>query len=122
MFSPLALDHIQNRRNVGEVEGATHKGVAGVRGEGPFVELSFKVSNDRIEHCRYQTNGCPTSIASASIIASILVGRTISEALRVDEDDIRHLLGSLPEGKEDCPRRVVSAIQHALLPNQQRYD
>lgn len=114
MFSALALDHINTRRNIGPMEGSTHYGVSGVPGEGPYVELWFRVADSSIEECRYKTNGCPTSIASASVVASLLAGKSVQVALSVNEHDIAVLLGEIPEGKEDCPQRVVDAIQAAL--------
>jgi nitrogen fixation NifU-like protein len=114
VFSSIAIEHIQNPRNVGQMVDATHYGVAGEPGEGPFVQLWFRVEGSVIEKCQYKTYGCPTSIASASLVAELLKGKTIEIAKTLDESDIRTLLAHVPEGKEDCPGRVITAIQIAF--------
>src|SRR5437868_4119361 len=42
MFSPAVLDHFHNPRNVGPLDGFTHRGVAGSPGDGPHMVLSFR--------------------------------------------------------------------------------
>ena len=110
----MALSHINNPRNVGPLEGATHYGVAGVPGDGPFVQLWFIVDGDQIQRGSYKTYGCPTSIASASMIAELVAGKSVETALSLTEADIRALLAYVPEGKEDCPPRAVCALQSAF--------
>ncbi len=114
VFSSLAQEHIQNPRNVGAIPDATHYGVAGVPGDGPFVELWFKVAGDTIEHGSYRTYGCPTSIASSSVVVDLVRNRPVAVALSINEHDIKNLIGEIPEGKGDCPPRVVAALQSAL--------
>lgn len=114
VFSPMALSHINNPRNVGQLEGATHYGVAGVPGDGPFVQMWFIVNGDQIERGTYKTYGCPTSIASASMIAELVAGKSVATALSLTEADIRALLAYVPEGKGDCPPRAIQALQNAL--------
>lgn len=110
----MALSHINNPRNVGPLEGATHYGVAGVPGEGPFVQMWFKVEGGQIKRATYKTYGCPTSIASASMVAELVAGKPIETALSITETDIKALLAYVPEGKEDCPPRVVAAVHQAF--------
>lgn len=114
MFSALATAHIQEPRNVGKLEDATHYGVAGVPGEGPFVELWFRINTDHIQQGTYRTYGCPTSIASASLVAELLTGKKLEVARRFDESDLKVLLGEIPEGKGDCPGRAIAALRNAL--------
>lgn len=114
MFSALAVDHINCPRSVGPLGGATHHGVAGVPGDGPFVEIWFRIRDELIEDGAYRTYGCPTSIACSSIAVQILTGRSLEKARQLNHEDLVALIGTVPEGKEDCPPRVISAIQEAL--------
>lgn len=114
MFSALATAHIHEPRNVGELIGATHYGVAGVPGDGPFVQLWFLVEGEKIERGTYRTYGCPTSIASASLIAELLTGKSVQIAQSFEESDLKVLLGEIPEGKGDCPGRAIAALKNAL--------
>ncbi|MBL8048931.1 MAG: iron-sulfur cluster assembly scaffold protein [Chthonomonas sp.] len=114
MIIPLALDHIHNMRNVGPLPSATHYGVAGVPGDGPFMELWFQVSGENIERGAYKTYGCPTSIACGSLIAELLRGKPVATAHLWTEEDLKQLIGEIPEGKGDCPPRAIAALQSAF--------
>ena len=114
MFSALATEHIAVPRNVGPLEGATHKGVAGVPGEGPYMILWFQVEGGDIQKAAYATYGCPAAVASGSISTTLLTGRTVEQALCLTAAVIIHVLQGLPEGKEDCAQLAVTAVQNAF--------
>jgi len=86
------------------MEDATHYGVCGIPGEGPYVQVWLKIEGGRIVRAAQQTNGCPAQIASASLTAQLITGRTVEQAKRIEPKDILTILGGLPEGKEHCQR------------------
>ena len=114
MFSALAIEHIAVPRNVGPLEGATHQGVAGVPGDGPHMILWFQVENGQIQRAAYATYGCPAAVASGSITATLLIGRTVEQALLLTAEDIIRVLQGLPEGKEECAQLAATAVQKAF--------
>ena len=114
MFSALAADHITVPRNVGPLEGATHRGVAGVPGDGPHMILWFEVADGCIQRAVYATYGCPAAVASGSITATLLTGRTVKQALLLTAEDIIRVLQGLPEGKEDCAQLAATALRNAF--------
>jgi nitrogen fixation NifU-like protein len=120
MFSALAADHIAVPRNVGPLEEATHRGVAGVPGDGPHMILWFQVENGCIQKAAYATYGCPAAIASGSITATLLTGRTVEQALRLTAEDIIRVLQGLPEGKQDCAQLAATALQNAFQEEKNR--
>lgn len=95
MFSALVIDHVHHPRNMGELSTATHHGVAGTPGEGPYMLMWFEVEEERVLCASCETYGCPASIASGSIACEVLQGRSISQALLLDATDIMRLLGGL---------------------------
>ena len=120
MFSALATEHIAVPRNVGPLAEATHQGVAGVPGDGPFMILWFQVENGKILKAAYATYGCPAAVASGSITASVLTGRTVELALRLTAEDIIRILQGLPEGKEECAQLAATALQNAFREEKNR--
>lgn len=116
MLSPLAADHVQRPRNCGPMEGATHFGTCGSRGDGPYVEIWLQIdeSEERIKRAAYRTHGCPSSIASASMLCQVVTGRTLSQALSLEAKDLILILGGLPEGKETFATMSVEALRSAL--------
>ncbi len=99
---------------MGEFEGATHQGQSGVPGDGPYVVLWLRVENGSIRRAGYSTYGCPAAVASASVAAEVLQGRTVRQALSLEPRDVELLLGGLPEGKGHCAAMVVEALRDAL--------
>lgn len=113
-MTPAINLHAANPLTVGPLEGATHQGVAGVPGEGPYMILTLRIDGDTILEAAYQTYGCPAAMASGSITAQILKGRTVAQAFAVEPKDIHLLLGGLPEGKGHCADLAVEALNDAL--------
>ena len=113
-FSPLALQHIQNPRGSGPIDGATHVGQAGDPGGGPYVKFWLVVEGARIVRASWDCNGCPAAVASSSIAAYLLVGRTVEQALSVTPEDLTLIVGELPAGYADRPQMAVRAIHNTL--------
>ena len=113
-WSETIQDHVSNRRNIGPLDTATHQGVAGVPGDGPYMRLWLEIHEGRIVRAAYQTYGCVAAIASGSITAALLTGLTVDRALLLTAPDILLVLGGLPEGKEHCPQLAVAAMHNAL--------
>ncbi|MBX3117423.1 MAG: iron-sulfur cluster assembly scaffold protein [Fimbriimonadaceae bacterium] len=114
ILSPIAAEHVHSPRNAGELEDATHVGTGGTPGEGPYVRLWLILEEGTVRKATYACNGCPSSIAAASMSALLLAGRTVAQALSIDARDVMTVLGGLPEGKEYYADLAVQAIQDAL--------
>ena len=114
VLSPIAAEHVQSPRNAGRIEDATHVGVGGTPGEGPYVRLWLVLDGDMIRRAGYECNGCPSSTAAASMAAQLLAGRTRERALRLEPHDLLLILGGLPEGKESYAAMAVEAVREAL--------
>ncbi len=119
MLSEIAAQHVRNVRGRGELEGANRVGTGGEQGEGPFVRIYLRVGTDgagieRIVAASYETHGCPASIAAGSMFVALVTGRTSEEALRIEAEDLRTVLGGLPEGKEQMADLAVTALRRAI--------
>ena len=114
MFTPAVLDHVVNPRNVGPLEGATHAGVAGVPGDGPYVEMWLEVEDGHVRRAAYRTFGCPACIACASLTAQLATGRALETLTRLEPADLVTLLGGIPPAKSYCPTLAVEALHKAL--------
>ena len=113
MLSPLAALHVQQPRNVGPLEGATHVGSCGTQGEGPYVTIWLLIEEGVIRRAAYATHGCPSSIASASMICQIATGRSVEAVSQLTPEDLVKILGGLPEGKEHFAQMAVQALANS---------
>jgi hypothetical protein len=69
-----------------------------------------------IDRATFQTFGCETAIAVASVATELLSGKTVAEALEMSGDDLAAPLGALPPMKIHCAQLVESALRSALEP------
>lgn len=113
-LSPQAAEHVHSPRNAGTLENATHIGVGGTPGEGPYVRLYLIVQEGIVRQASYQCNGCPSSIAASSMAAQILIGRSVEKARSIEGKDLLLILGGLPEGKEYYAELAAQAVKDAL--------
>lgn len=86
LYQEVILDHNKNPRNFGEMEDYTHH----ARGHNPLcgdqLDLYLQIENDIIQEVKFQGSGCAISKSSASIMTTILKGKTIEEAKQLFND------------------------------------
>jgi NifU-like protein involved in Fe-S cluster formation len=114
---------ISNPKNMGEMEGADAIGTVGSPNCGDMVRmwLKFKNENGRkvIDKASFQTFGCETAIAVASLATELIRGKTAEEALSLSGVQLAADLGPLPPMKIHCGQLVEGALRSALSPNQE---
>jgi nitrogen fixation NifU-like protein len=114
VLSPIAAYHAANPQYAGPLTDATHFGSGGVPGEGPYISLWLRVHDLEIVAVGFECNGCPSSLATGSVLTTLLNGRTVEKAKLIEAKDIILVLQGLPEGKEHYAELAVQAIHQAL--------
>jgi NifU-like protein involved in Fe-S cluster formation len=117
-FEQKVADAIANPRNVGEMSGADAVGTVGSPGCGDMMRMwiKFKEENGRrvIDKATFQSFGCETAIAVASLATELIKGRTPEEALALKGQQLAPELGPLPPMKIHCSELVEGALRDAL--------
>ena len=110
----------KNPKNLGEMEGADAVGTVGRSDCGDMLRMwvKFKDENGRkvIDRATFQTFGCQTAIAVASVATEMIRGKTSEEALSMSGDELSSPLGPLPPMKIHCAQLVEDALRSALDP------
>ncbi len=114
MYSPKVLEHLNNPRNVGEMENASARGVATNPVCGDLLHLSLKVDDERITAASFQVKGCPPSIAAGSVLTEMICGLTLDEARALTPREVTQALETLPRHKEHCSVLAIDALRAAL--------
>lgn len=113
---------IANPKNLGELPGADAVGTVGSPDCGDMLRMwiKFKDENGRrvIDRATFQTFGCETAIAVASVATELISGKTADEALNLSSADLSAPLGPLPPMKIHCAQLVEGALRSALAPEQ----
>lgn len=115
------VDAIQNPKNLGEMENADAVGTVGSPDCGDMLRMWVKFKEDGsgrrvIDRATFQTFGCETAIAVASVATELIAGKTIEEALSMSGADLAAPLGALPPMKIHCAQLVEGALRAALDP------
>lgn len=109
---------IRNPQNLGEMSGADAVGTAGSGDCGDMLRMwiKFREENGRrvIDKASFQSFGCQTAIAVASMATEMIKGKTPQEALSMSGDDLAAPLGPLPPMKIHCAQLVEGALKNAL--------
>ena len=113
---------IADPKNVGELPDADAVGTVGSPDCGDMLRMwiKFKDQDGRrvIDRATFQTFGCETAIAVASVATELISGKTADEALNLSGADLSAPLGALPPMKIHCARLVEGALRSALAPEQ----
>jgi nitrogen fixation NifU-like protein len=113
-------DAISNPKNLGEMENADSVGTVGSPDCGDMLRMwvKFKEQDGRkvIDRATFQTFGCETAIAVASVATELIAGKTVEEALSMSGADLSAPLGALPPMKIHCAQLVEGALRSALAP------
>ena len=109
---------IANPKNLGEMENADSVGTVGSPECGDMLRMWVKFKDDGgrkvIDRATFQTFGCETAIAVASVATELIAGKTVEEALSMSGGDLSAPLGALPPMKIHCAQLVEGALRSAL--------
>lgn len=113
---------IQNPQNLGEMSDADAVGTVGSENCGDMLRMwvKFKEENGRktIDRATFQTFGCQTAIAVASVATELIRGKTAEEAVALSGEELAAPLGALPPMKIHCAQLVEGALKNALTGEQ----
>jgi len=113
-------DAIKNPKNMGELEAADAIGTVGNSSCGEMLRMWIKYREEKgkkiIDRATFQSFGCETAIAVASLATEMIKGKTPEEALAMSGEELAGELGPLPPMKIHCAQLVEGALRSALEP------
>lgn len=109
---------LRDPKNLGELTNADAVGTAGSAACGDMVRLWIKFRDEAgkrvVDKATFQSFGCETAIAVASLATELIRGKTAEEVLALKADQLAPELGPLPPVKIHCTQLVESALRSAL--------
>ena len=117
-YSDKVIDHYSNPRNVGTLDKSKRNvgtGLVGAPECGDVMRLHIEVdeATNTIIDAKFKTFGCGSAIASSSLATEWLKGKSIDEALAIDNMEIVEEL-ALPPVKIHCSVLAEDAIKSAI--------
>ena len=123
-YSEKVIDHYNEPRNVGSFAKSDDQvgtGLVGAPECGDVMKLQIKVENEKIVDAKFKTFGCGSAIASSSLATEWVKGKTLNEALAIQNTEIVEEL-SLPPVKIHCSVLAEDAIKAAIQDYRKRQE
>lgn len=117
-YSEKVIDHYNNPKNVGTLDKSQKNvgtGLVGAPECGDVMRLQIEVDDATglITDAKFKTFGCGSAIASSSLATEWLKGKTVDQAIQIDNMDIVEEL-HLPPVKIHCSVLAEDAIKSAI--------
>jgi len=117
-YSEKVIDHYSEPRNVGSLDKSDENvgtGLVGAPECGDVMKLQIQVDpeTDEIVDAKFKTFGCGSAIASSSLATEWVKGKSIDEAMTIQNTEIVEEL-SLPPVKIHCSVLAEDAIKAAI--------
>ena len=114
---------IRTPKNGGSMADADTGGTVGNSECGEMLRLWVKYREQDgekvIDKASFQSFGCETAIAVASLATELIQGKTAAEAMEMKPEELSGELGPLPPMKIHCAELVQGALRDALSPESQ---
>lgn len=110
------LDHYRHPRNAGRLEGAMLQARELNPSCGDAIEIFLKLDAcDRVEDVKFEGRGCAISQAGVSMLTERLKGRSLAEAMAIDEKAMLELLGiAVGPMRMKCAMLPLKTLRSAL--------
>ena len=115
-YSEKVIGHYENPKNVGTLDKSKSNvgtGLVGAPECGDVMRLQIEVNDGIITDAKFKTFGCGSAIASSSVATEWLKGKSLEEAMTIDNMDLVEEL-ALPPVKIHCSVLAEDAIKSAI--------
>lgn len=118
LYQEIILEEYSNPKHKGQLEDADVKVSQTNASCGDEVEVfvKFNHQNDKIEKVSWRGVGCAISMATASLVSDLIIGKTRQQVLLLDQRDLEALLGidEISPGRKKCLLLALKAFQKAV--------
>ena len=117
-YSEKVIDHYKEPRNVGSLDKSDANvgtGLVGAPecGDGMKLQIQVNPETNEIVDAKFKTFGCGSAIASSSLAIEWVKGKSIDQAMSIQNTEIVEEL-SLPPVKIHCSVLAEDAIKDAI--------
>ena len=96
---------------IGRINYARFRGVAKIA---LGISIALLVSGERVTAADCDTDGCASSLIAAATAASLAVGKTLDEAVDIDEAAVVAAVGRFPDDDRHCAYLAAAAVREAV--------
>ena len=113
-YADPAIDYYLEKKYMGHIENADQVSEK-VGSCGDIMKIYLKINGDKtIEDARYEITGCAGAISAAMAAVELVKGKTIEEALKINDGDVFTVLKNIPEKKHHCIQLAVKTMHQGI--------
>ena len=113
-YSEAFKDHLANPRNPGELADANAVAEQTNPVCGDRLRLSLRLRDGRIEAARFLAYGCPPTLACGSVLAEMIEGMKVADAMKLTRKEVADVLGGLPTRKHHAAALAIETLRAAI--------
>ena len=118
-YGEPAINYYIEKKYMGHIEDATQISEK-VGSCGDIMKVYLKINDDNtIEDVRYEITGCAGAISAAMAAVELVKGKTVEQALKINDGDVFNALVNIPEKKHHCIQLPVKTMHKGILEFQQ---
>ena len=119
MYNKKVLQHFKSPHNFGKIKNPDGTGKVGNIICGDVMWMYIKIGKNKkeeeiIKDIKFETYGCVAALASSSIVTDLAKGKTIKQAIKINQKQMVESLGGLPPVKIHCSILAVDALLEAI--------
>jgi len=111
-YSTTVIDHFEHPRNVGRLDDPD--GDATRSNPAMRIHVMLRIRDGLVREMRWQTKGCPASIAASSFASEMVPGWPVEAVESLGRESIAEAMGGLPASKMHCSALAADALRAAV--------
>jgi nitrogen fixation NifU-like protein len=109
-YADPAINYFLEKKYMGHLENADQVSQK-VGSCGDMMKVYLKLGeNDIIDDVRYEITGCAGAISAAMAAVELVKGKTLDDALKINDGDVFKVLENIPEKKHHCIQLAVKTM------------
>ena len=119
-YADPAITYYIEKKYMGRLEDADQIS-ENVGSCGDIMKIYLKVNDERIiEDVRYEITGCAGAISAAMATVDLVRGKTVEEALKINDGHVFNVLENIPEKKHHCIQLAVKTMHKGMKDYQKK--
>lgn len=112
-FGDIGFRHWHDAPDRTRLEHPTTVGT--VKGScGDTISIALRIDGEIITATDFDTDGCASSLIAASMAATLAKGKTLDEAVDIDDHAIIAAVGKFPDADKHCAYLAAAAVREAV--------
>ena len=113
-YADPAINYFLEKKYMGHLENADQVSQK-IGSCGDIMKVYIKLGeNDIIDDVRYEITGCAGAISAAMAAVELVKGKTLDDALKINDGDVFKVLENIPGKKHHCIQLAVKTMHQGI--------